>query len=96
MPWGAAAAAIQEAVPNKMRGRATAVYLLVINLVGLGLGPMLLPLVSDYVFRDEMQIHFALLTVTLVAELGAAILLALGLPRFRRAIEYRGEWTTKA
>ncbi len=96
MPWGAAAAAIQEAVPNKMRGRATAVYLLVINLVGLGLGPMLLPLVSDYVFRDEMQIHFALLTVTLVAELGAAILLALGLPRFRRALEYRAQWLERA
>ena len=92
MPWGAAAAAIQEAVPNKMRGRATAVYLLVINLVGLGLGPVLLPLVSDYVFHDEMQIHFALLTVTLTAEVGAAILLALALPRFRRALEYRAQW----
>ncbi len=86
----------QAAVPNKMRGRATAVYLLVINLVGLGLGPMLLPLVSDYVFRDEMQIHFALLTVTLVAEVGAAILLALGLPRFRRALEYRAQWLERA
>jgi MFS family permease len=85
MPWGAAAAAIQELVPNKMRGRASAVYLLVINLIGLGLGPQLLPLVSDYVFGDEMQIHFALLAVTLVAEIGAAALLILGLSRFRRA-----------
>jgi len=52
----------------------------------------LLPLVSDYVFRDEMQIHLALLTVTLTAEVGAAILLSLGLRRFRRALEYRAQW----
>ncbi len=92
MPWGAAAAAVQELVPNKMRGRATAVYLLVINLVGLGLGPQLLPLVSDYVFGDEMKIHFALLMVTVTAEIGAAILLMLGLSRFRRSLEYRDRW----
>ncbi|HXV60692.1 MAG TPA: MFS transporter [Vicinamibacteria bacterium] len=89
MPWGAAAAAIQELVPNKMRGRATAVYLFVINIIGLGLGPQLLPLVSDHVFGDEMQIHWALFTVTVAAEMGAAAILAFGLSRFRRAIERR-------
>jgi MFS family permease len=96
MPWGAAAAALQELVPNKMRGRATAVYLLVINLVGLGLGPQLLPLVSDYVFGDEMQIHFALLVVTVTAEIAAAIVLIQGLPRFRRSLDYRDRWMSSA
>ena len=60
------------------------------------MGPQLLPLVSDYVFRDEMQIHSALLTITLTAEVGAAILLALALPRFRRALEYRAQWMERA
>jgi MFS family permease len=92
MPWGAAAAAIQEAVPNQMRGQAAAIFLLVINLVGLGLGPQILPLVTDYVFRDEMQIHLSLLTVTTTAEVGAFVLLLLALPRFRRAIAYRDRW----
>jgi MFS family permease len=92
MPWGAAAAAIQEAVPNQMRGQAAAIFLFVINLVGLGLGPQILPLVTDYVFRDEMQIHLSLLTVTTTAEVGAFALLLLALPRFRRAIRYRDRW----
>jgi MFS family permease len=92
MPWGAAAAAIQEAVPNQMRGQAGAVFLLVINLVGLGFGPQLLPLATDYLFRDEMRIHFSLLAVTATAEAGAFALLALALPRFRRAIAYRDRW----
>jgi MFS family permease len=89
MPWGAAAAAIQEAVPNQMRGRAAAVFLFVINIVGLGLGPQILPLFTDYVFRDEMQIHLSLFSVTATAEVGAFVLLLLALPRFRRALVYR-------
>jgi MFS family permease len=92
MPWGAAAAAIQEAVPNQMRGQAAAIFLFVINLVGLGLGPQILPLLTDYVFRDEMQIHLSLLTVTATAEVAAFGLLVLALPRFRRAISYRDRW----
>jgi MFS family permease len=92
MPWGAAAAAIQEAVPNQMRGQAAAVFLFVINLVGLGLGPQILPLLTDHVFRDETQIHLSLLTVTATAEVGAFILLLLALPRFRRAVLYRDRW----
>jgi MFS family permease len=92
MPWGAAAAAIQEAVPNQMRGQATAIFLFTINLVGLGLGPQILPLVTDYVFRDPMQIHFSLLAVTATAEMGAFVLLLLALPRFRKAIAYRDRW----
>jgi MFS family permease len=95
MPWGAAAAAIQEAVPNQMRGQAAAIFLFVINLVGLGLGPQILPLVTDYVFRDGMQIHFSLLTVTVTAEAGAFALLLLALPRFRRAIAYRDRWMSE-
>jgi MFS family permease len=92
MPWGAAAAAIQEVVPNQMRGKAASVFLLVINLVGLGLGPQLLPLLTDYVFRDEMQIHYSFLAVTLTSELGAAVLLVLALKHFRRAMDYRTRW----
>jgi MFS family permease len=92
MPWGAAAAAIQEAVPNQMRGLAAAVFLFVINLVGLGLGPQLLPLMTDYVFRDEMQIHLSLLAVTATSELVAAALLFATLSPFRRTLAYRARW----
>ena len=92
MPWGAAAAAIQEAVPNQMRGQAAAIFLFVINLVGLGLGPQMLPLLTDHLFRDESRIDLSFLTVTATAEVGAFILLLLALPRFRRAIAYRDRW----
>jgi MFS family permease len=92
MPWGAASAAVQEYVPNRMRGQAAAVFLFTINLVGLGLGPQLLPLISDYVFRDEMQIHMSMLVVTVTAEVLAAVILWRGLPHFRRTLDYRDRW----
>jgi MFS family permease len=92
MPWGAAAAAIQEAVPNQMRGQAAAIFLFVINLVGLGLGPQILPLLTDHLFHDESRIHLSFLTVTATAEVMAFLLLLLALPRFRRAIAYRDRW----
>ena len=69
--------------------------MLLINLVGLGLGPQILPLVTDYVFRDGMQIHLSLLTVTVTAEVGAFAFLFLALPRFRRAIAYRDRWMSE-
>lgn len=39
MPFGVAPAAIQEIMPNSMRGQASAIYLFVITLIGLGVGP---------------------------------------------------------
>jgi MFS family permease len=92
MPWGAAAAAVQEMVPNQMRGQATGLFLFVINLVGLGLGPLILPLVTEYVLRDERRIHVALAAVALCAEAAAFLLLVLALPRFRQVIAYRERW----
>lgn len=92
MPWGAAAAAVQEYVPNRMRGQAAAVFLFTINLVGLGLGPYLLPLVSDGILRDEMQIHLALLAVTGLAHVGAILVLGVGLKPFRDSLAYRDRW----
>jgi len=92
MPWGAASAAVQEYVPNRMRGQAAAVFLFTINLVGLGLGPQLLPLISDHVFRDESQIHLAMLVVTVAAEVLAALLLWRGLRHYRATLGYRDRW----
>ena len=39
MPFGVAPAAIQQMMPNTMRSQASALYLFVINLIGMGLGP---------------------------------------------------------
>jgi MFS family permease len=90
--WGIAPAAVQELMPNQMRGQASAVYLFVINLVGLGLGPWLLALVTDHVFADENQVHLSMLFTTTTAHTLSATLLWLGLPAFRRSRDNLDRW----
>lgn len=52
----AAPASIQEVVPNRMRGQAIAIYLLIAGLLGIGLGPVLVALVTDHVFHDDAML----------------------------------------
>lgn len=60
---GAGPSALQEMMPNQMRGMATAVSVLMVNLIGLGMGPTAIALFTDYVIGDEMQIRYSLAIV---------------------------------
>lgn len=92
MPFGVAPAAIQEIMPNNMRGQASAVYLFVINLVGLGLGPTVVALVTDYVFGYDAALRYSLLLTTSVSVLLAAILLCKGLKPYRESVVRLQQW----
>ena len=87
MPFGAAPAAIQEIVPNQMRGQASAVYLFIVNLVGLGVGPTAVALVTDYVFANDQQLRWSMLIVGTVANVLAMALLAAGLKPYRETLQ---------
>lgn len=53
-------AAIQVITPNEMRGQVSALYLFTIGVIGGGLGPTLVALVTDFVFADESLLRFAM------------------------------------
>lgn len=95
MPFGVAPAAIQEMVPSSMRAQASSLYLFVINLIGLGIGPTAIALMTDFYFRDEMKLQWSLLTITTGAHLIAAVLLFAGLRPYRESLD-RVEAYTKA
>ncbi len=94
--WGIAPAALQEFMPNQMRGQVSALYLFVINLIGLGLGPMVLALVTDKIFKSDQQIHYSLLLTTGTATVLAIIALSLGLPRLRKSRAMYEEWLQRS
>jgi len=71
-------AAMQELVPNAMRGQATALYLLIVNLIGLGLGPSAIALFTDHVFHYDAAVRYSILIVTVLACLLAWLFLAIG------------------
>jgi MFS family permease len=87
MPFGAGTAAIPTIAPNRMRGQLIAIYLLIANLLGPGVGPFLIALTTDVVFADETMVgrSIALVCPILVA-IGTAVLLA-GFRSFRETVE---------
>jgi MFS family permease len=92
-PFGVAAAAIQQMMPNNMRGQASAIYLFVVNLLGLGIGPSAVAIFTDYVFRGDEAVRYSLLIVTTAAHIISGVLLWVGLKPFRRSLDYLKEWT---
>ncbi|MGL4315748.1 MAG: spinster family MFS transporter [Pseudomonas sp.] len=92
MPFGVAPAAIQEIMPNSMRGQASAIYLFVVTLFGLGLGPTFVALVTDYVFADDQALRYSLLIVTGAAVLAAVVLLWAGLKPYRASLQHLQQW----
>ena len=92
MPFGVAPAAIQQMMPNTMRSQASALYLFVINLIGMGIGPTQVAALTDYVF-GEKNIGYSLLSVGVFAYLGAGLLLWLALKPYRRSLDYLKEWS---
>jgi MFS family permease len=86
-PYPLAGAAIQLIAPNRMRGQLTALFLLVINLVGLGFGPLLIGVLTDYVFANESQLHYSLAGVAAITLPVAALLLTTTLRPLRTLVD---------
>jgi MFS family permease len=72
---GLSPALLQQMVPNQMRGLTVSLSLLAQNLLGLGLGPTLVALSTDYLFRDESRLGLSLSMVTGLLLLIALLLL---------------------
>jgi len=53
-------AALQTITPNPMRGQVTALFLVVFNLIGFGLGPTFVALLTDYVFGAESLLPYSM------------------------------------
>ncbi|MFD2580113.1 hypothetical protein ACFSTD_19240 [Novosphingobium colocasiae] len=74
IPFGGLAAALQEITPNQMRGQMTALYLLLANLFGIGLGPTVVAAFTDHVFGNEMAIGHSITATVALAGPFAALL----------------------
>ncbi len=59
-PLAPAAAALQIATPNEVRGLATGLYLFVGNTLGLAVGPAVIGVFSDYVIRDPSALKWSI------------------------------------
>lgn len=82
-PFAPAAAGLQLMTPPAMRGQMSAVYLFVVNLTGIGFGGTATALMTDFVFADDMKLHWSMATVTAIAGLLAIVILTMALKPYR-------------
>jgi MFS family permease len=87
MAQAAAPTAVQEITPNRMRGKAVAVYLLIGGLLGIGFGPMSIALVTDHVFKSDDGLPYALALVGGPTALLGLWLTWSGLKPYQRTVE---------
>ena len=86
VPYGCAAAAIQEIMPPRMRGVGSAVMLSANGIIGLGFGPTAVALVTDYVFSDDAALRYSLVIVCGLIQAAGALFVLSALKPFRRTL----------
>jgi MFS family permease len=86
MPFGAGTAAIPMIAPNRMRAQFTALYLLVANLVGGGIGPWSVAFFTDSVLGDPALIRYSLAIVPAVLSSLAVLVLLMAVRPYERTI----------
>ena len=80
---GIAGGTLQLMTPNRMRGQVMAVYGLASNLIGLGLGPTVIAMTTDYVFGYDAAIGKSIAVCAAVLCPVGAIILWRSLPAIR-------------
>jgi MFS family permease len=86
MPWGAANAAVAEAMPSTLRGQGSALYQLVQNLVSGAVGPAAVALLTDQLFGDPGAVRWSLAVVAVVGMTATLLLLGWGRSAYQRTV----------
>jgi len=89
---GVSAAAVAMVTPNQMRGQVSAIYLFVVNIIGLGFGPTAVALLTDFLYGDPALVRYSLSTLALLTGPLAAFLFWRVLAPFRQARAEAAAW----
>ena len=81
-----AVAALQTVTPNEFRGQLTALHLFTIAVIGGGLGPLVVALFTDYLFQDEAQLRYAMVTCAVLFGGAGLALKFVSLPPYSRRV----------
>jgi MFS family permease len=87
--FGIVQASLADLLPNRMRAVISALYVATTNIFAATLGPLLVGILNDHVFRDPAQIAMSLRVVVPSAFLLAALTLLYVLPAYRQALAGR-------
>jgi len=82
-------AALQSVTPNRMRGQMTFLFLFTMNVVGMGLGPLFVALLSQYVF-SEAEIRYSIMLTSAVLGVPAIYAFWFGMRPYGEAMKRGG------
>ena len=82
-PIGSIFASVQWIFPNQVRGQAGALLQMILNIGGMGFGPLLPGLFTDYLFHDPLRIGDAVAMTVGTASVVGAILFRLSFKSYR-------------
>ena len=86
LPQAMAASALQLATPPGMRGIAASMYVFLVAVIGLGVAPTVVALLTDYVFGDPRQVGWSLGIVCATSSAIGAWLAFGAVPHYRAAV----------
>jgi hypothetical protein len=79
-------AAFQIVTPTEHRGKMTALFLFIFSVVGVAFAPIITALITDYVFKDESQIKWAIFLPAVVFGPISLVITWLGLKPYEREV----------
>jgi MFS family permease len=79
-------AAIQTVTPNRLRGQMTFLFLFIMNVIGMGVGPVIVGAMSQYAFGED-NIRYALAATGALMGIPAVYAFWRGLHPYGRAVE---------
>jgi len=91
-PVALISAALQIITPNQMRGQISAIFGFLASLLGIGLGPVFVAAITDYVFHNEHSVGYAIATANVIITPVVAILLWWGLRPLRESLARSEAW----
>jgi MFS family permease len=92
-PVGIAPAACNFITPNQLRGQVIAIYLFAVNLLGLGFGPTIVALITDYGFGDPAKLKYSLSVFAIIVPALAVLSLLWGIEAYRARAKTMQEQT---
>lgn len=79
-------AALQLVTPNQMRGQVIAMFSFVVNIVGMGIGPLVIALLTDFVFKDEARLGWSIVLASVIIKPFILTLFWLCLKAYRESL----------
>ena len=86
-PIPTSTAAMQHLAPNQLRAQISSIFLLISNLIGLGIGTTLVALITDKVFGSPKAVGYSVTIVASISAVLAALLLRAGCKKFRESMK---------